>query len=58
MNSTCPGISSPLLRYRDENVRRARRSVLHSFPGRNPDESAEKQQVFNKFLVVVSLIIS
>jgi hypothetical protein len=40
-NFTCPGISSPLLRYHDENVRRAHSSVTHSFPGKNPGESAE-----------------
>jgi hypothetical protein len=32
VNSICPDISSPLLRYHDENIRRAHRSVPHSFP--------------------------
>jgi len=29
-----PGMSSPLLRYHDENIRHARPPVLHSFPGK------------------------
>ena len=32
MISVCRGVSSPLLRYHDQNVRRAHRSVPHSLP--------------------------
>jgi hypothetical protein len=34
VNSIWRGMSSRLLRYHDENIRHARRPVLHSFPGK------------------------
>ena len=34
VNNIWHGMSSRLLRYHDENIRHARRPVLHSFPGK------------------------
>jgi hypothetical protein len=41
MKSTFPGISSPLQRYHNGNVRRVHRSAPRSFPGKIPGENAE-----------------
>jgi hypothetical protein len=37
-----PDMSSPLLRYHDENTRRAHRSMPHSFPEKYLGDNSEK----------------
>jgi hypothetical protein len=42
VKAICPGFSSPLLIYHNENVCHAHYSMPHSFPEKYPGENAEK----------------